>query len=184
MSKSAKQYIEQNDFKGAYERFLEAGARWKNHWFTACVEIFNNCKEFAKEFFIDVKEQIIKPITEYVKKSVPKKDGMAYTYIIKMFDDCGNWIFTKIGKTNNMKRRMAELSKEHYKKEDIHIDKIEVIKVYETANDNRAQCLESLFREYFEQFHALIPNDRFNAFEPSAADLAECDRKHALLSAI
>ena len=42
MAKSSTAYINENDFEGAKVRFEQSTARWKQHWFDTCMEIFES----------------------------------------------------------------------------------------------------------------------------------------------
>lgn len=180
--KSKAELIDTNDFEGARNRFENANGRWKKHWFDCCQQIFNSCKEWAKKYILDPITQTIHAIEEMIKKVKPKKEGTSHTYLIKMYDDCGKWVYTKIGKANVLKDRLNRLRKEHYNKENVQIADIEIIKTYELPNDDLAQVLESFMRNYFrknksENFH---PNDRFDAFEPTEEDFAVFENYYQL----
>ena len=165
--------IANNDFEQAKEKFENTTPRWKKYWFDCCKQIMENCKEWAKKYIIDPINMIIQPIANVIKKIKPKKEGTSNTYLIKMFDENGSWIFTKIGKANDIKKRMLDFRNHEYKRDGVIISNTEVIKSYELPNDDLAQILESFMRNYFrknktEEYH---PNDRFDAFEPTEEDL-------------
>ena len=170
MAKSGKMCVITNDFEEAKYRYENARSNWKDHWFFVCCEIFNNCKDWAKKYIIDTINKTIVTIKEVIKKTQPKTQKNSYTYLIKMFDDCGKWVYTKIGKTDNLKQRFGKLSKELYAREGVQIANIEPIKIYELPTDDLAQVLENFMRNYFRKSKVLIPNDRFSAFEPSIED--------------
>lgn len=181
--KSAKDYIATNDFKGAKERFDKANKGWKAHWFNTCVEIFDTCKDWAKEYIIDPINKTITAIKETIKKTVPKTLTTSHTYLIKMFDKNGEWVFTKIGKANDISKRIKDFINHHYSRQNITIADVEIIKEYEVPNDDLAQVLESFMRNHFRKSHELIPNDRFAAFEPTDEDLNEFERYYNLVLA-
>ena len=171
MSNSASYYIENNDFEGAKARFENANARWLEHWFNTCRVIYECSKEWAKKYVLDPVSKTITLVKNCIKKVKSCKASTSNTYLIKMFDTCGNWVFTKIGKADNLKQRLNQLKKYHYKKSNIHIGDIEVIKTYEVPNDDCAQVLESFMRNYFKKTKTCVPNDRFEPFEPTEKDL-------------
>lgn len=168
--KSASQYISSNDFEGAAERLESANGRWQGHWFNVCQTIMNNCKEWAKKYILDPITKTVRTIGEMVKKKQPKNVSQeSYTYLIKLFDEAGNWVYTKIGKANNVKQRMNQIRKEKYLGGN---GSVEIIKTYTLPNDDLAQVLESFMRGFFRKTRELIPNDRFEPFDPSEEDFA------------
>ena len=72
MSKPTRiDYIRENDFEGARERFESANKRWKQHWFNVCVEIAEKAKDWLKKYILD-------PVTltiERIKKVATKTEG-------------------------------------------------------------------------------------------------------------
>lgn len=169
---SAREMIEKNDFENAYIHFLNSNKRWKKHWFDACFTIANHCKEWLSKYVFD---PILYTIEKFIGKIKPKNSSQkSNTYLIKMFDTCGNWVFTKIGKANDLNRRMSEFKKTKYVRQNVEIGDIEIIKSYEVPNDDSAQVLESFMRGYFKKTKSNLnfyPNDRFDAFEPTQEDL-------------
>ena len=177
-------YVSTNDFEGAKERFDNANKRWKSHWFEACEEIFNACKDWAKKYILDKINKVILVIGDFITKKRPKEEGTSNTYLIKMFDEAGNWVFTKIGKANVIAKRMYGLLKHEYKRGGpVKISNIEIVKSYQLPNDDLAQVLESLMRAYFRKTRKFIPNDRFEAFEPTAEDLQVFENNYNLVMA-
>lgn len=171
MSKSASYYIENNDFEGAKLKFENSNARWLNHWFDACKTIYENCKEWSKKYVLDPIAKTISAIKDYITKKKPNKNSVSNTYLIKMFDICGNWVFTKIGKADVLSNRLNKLSSQYYARDGVQIGKVEIIKYYEVPNDDCAQILESLMRNYFRKTKRHIPNDRFEPFDPTEEDM-------------
>lgn len=184
MEKSYKEYISTNDFEGAKERFESANKRWKDHWFEACEKIFETCKDWAKKYILDKINKAILVIGEFITKRRPKdEEATSNTYLIKMFDEVGNWVFTKIGKANVVTKRMRDFINHEYKRDGVKISNIEIVKTYQVPNDDLAQVLESLMRNYFRKTHKYIPNDRFEAFEPTAEDLQVFENNYNLVMA-
>lgn len=173
---SAREMIANNDFENAYINFKNSNKRWKKHWFDTCFKIATQCKEWLSKYIFD---PILQTIEEFkvtiVNKIKPRNTNeKSNTYLIKMFDTCGNWVFTKIGKANDLKRRMSEFRKTTYTRQNIEIGDVEIIKSYEVPTDDSAQVLESFMRGYFKKTKSNLnfyPNDRFDAFEPTQEDL-------------
>lgn len=175
MAKSAKQYIEENDFEGALKRYDECYVRWQEHWFNTCYTIANNCKIWFDKYIFDPINKVIEKITKRKAKfQLPK----SYTYLIKMYDENDNYVFTKCGKTNNLNRRFKELSKKHYKVQDIKISRIEVVKTWELPNDHLAESMENEAKAYFSQFFFHYPKDRFEPIEFIEDDFRELDKRY------
>ena len=171
MSNSASYYIENNDFEGAKARFENANARWLEHWFNTCKVIYECSKEWAKKYVLDPISKTITLVKNCIKKVKSSKVSISNTYLIKMFDISGNWVFTKIGKADVLSTRLNKLSSQYYARDGIQIGHTEIIKSYEVPNDDCAQILESLMRNYFRKTKRHIPNDRFEPFEPTEEDL-------------
>ena len=173
MSKSKADLIASNDFENAKIKFENANGRWKSHWFDCCEQIMNNCKDWAKKYILDPIAMTITKIAEMIKKVKPKKEKNSHTYLIKMFDTNGNWVFTKIGKADSVSKRMNDFKNHEYKRNNVTIGNTEIIKTYELPNDDLAQVLESFMRNFFRRTKSenYYPNDRFDAFEPTAEDL-------------
>jgi hypothetical protein len=182
MSKSKADLIANNDFENAKIKFENANGRWKSHWFDCCQQIMNNCREWAKKYIIDPITMTIKAIGEMITKIKPKKDSTSHTYLIKMFDTSGNWIFTKIGKADVIQKRMNDFKNHEYKRNKVTIGSTEIIKEYELPNDDMAQILESFMRNFFRKTKSetYYPNDRFDAFEPTAEDLDTFEKYYQL----
>ena len=100
-----------------------------------------------------------------------------------MFDDAGKWVFTKIGKANVIAKRMRDFINHEYKRDGVTISDVEIVKSYQVPNDDLAQVLESLMRNYFRKSHEYIPNDRFVAFEPTDEDLQVFENNYNLVMA-
>ena len=182
MSKSKAVLIATNDFENAKIKFENANSRWKAHWFDCCQQIMTNCKEWAKKYILDPITMTITKIVEMIKKVKPKEEKNSHTYLIKMFDTKGNWIFTKIGKADSIEKRMKDFKNHEYKRNKVTIGATEIIKAYELPNDDLAQILESFMRNFFRKNKDVnyYPNDRFDAFEPTEEDLNTFERYYQL----
>jgi hypothetical protein len=164
MSKSAQDYISHNDFEGALKRYEEASGRWKPHWFATCETIYNSCTEWVSKYIID---PIAKTITKVVKAIRSKIVSVSNpcTYLIKMYDTDNNFVYVKIGKADNLKRRMGQLENYTYLRENTQIGRIEVVKTWEFANNDLAASFESFIHSKIKELYPKIrhiPNDRFD----------------------
>lgn len=169
-NKTGKQYIADNDLEGAIERLENSYKNWKSHWFEVCQIIMNNCKDWAKKYILDPITQTVRTIGDMIKKSKPKNTAQeSHTYLINLYDNAGNWVYTKIGKANNIQQRLRQIAKEKYLGGG---GRAEIITYYTLPNDDLAQVLESFMRGYFRKTKTLIPNDRFDPFTPTEEDLA------------
>lgn len=182
MSKSKAEIIASNDFELAKKKFENSNARWKNHWFDCCQQIFNSCKDWSKKYIIDPIAKTIYAINEMIKKVKAKTEKVSHTYLIKMFDTNGNWIFTKIGKADDIEKRMKDFRNHEYKRNNVTISTTEIIKTYELPNDDLAQVLERFMCNFFRKNKEVnyYPNDRFDAFEPTNEDLNVFERYYQL----
>ena len=79
--KSAKQYIIEDDFEGAFERFETTTKQWKNYWFEVCQQIANNCQEFLQKY-------IINPIDKTIQVISREKKQKKSIYDNKIIIDC------------------------------------------------------------------------------------------------
>ena len=185
MSESKEMLIYNNDFETAKKKFDNANARWKMHWFDCCKKIMEKCKEWGKKYIIDSINIAIVKISETIKKIQSKKQTTSHTYLIKMFDSAGKWVFTKIGKANDVSARMKDFENHEYKRNNVTISNTEVIKEYELPTDDLAQVLESFMRNFFRKTKEVnfYPNDRFDAFEPTQEDLNTFEKYFQLVTA-
>ena len=179
--KTYNEYVNDNDFEGARERFESASNRWREYWFDACVTIMKNCKEWAQKYIIDPIKLTITRIIQAVKPAFPIAPCV---YLIRMYDENDHFCFLKIGKTNNLNRRLKELSKYYYKMNDTHISRVELIKMWELPTDELAESCEKAMQHYFSKLYDRIPNDRYAPIEPKEEHLAKFDEIHTLLSTL
>lgn len=179
--KNYKYYVEHNDFEGARERFENANKRWRSYWLEACMEIMEKCKEWATKYIIDPINGTIQKIVTKVKEHF---DICPCVYLIRMYDDNDHFCFLKIGKTNNINRRMKELSSYHYKASNTTISRVDLIKMWKLPSDELAESCEKAMQHYFSKIFDRIPNDRYAPIEPNAEHIAKFDEIHALLSTL
>lgn len=179
MSKPTRAYyIRENDFEGAKERFDSANNRWKQHWFDVCMEIAEKAKDWLKKYILD-------PITltiEKVKKVANKSEG-SNVYLIKMFDINNVYTYLKAGKADILERRLKQLIK-LYKKENVFVSNIEVIKTWHLPNSHLAECFEQSVHAYLAKLFYHIPNDRYAPVELNEEHFAEIERRYEIISAL
>ena len=89
-NKNWKWYIDNDDLMGCYERFQNAPANWKNHWWSTIEEIFHSSEKWVKEYVLDPIQRTIVKLVKKIK-SVASALG-SYTYFIKIFDENGKQI--------------------------------------------------------------------------------------------
>lgn len=112
------------------------------------------------------------------------KESKCLVYIINMYDENDNWIFTKVGKSKNLLKRFQTLERQYYIKDNIQITHIEPICIFKVENDDLAQALESFIRYLFKKTREFIPNDRFKPFEISEEEWKELERYYELVCVI
>ena len=167
-NKNWKWYIDNDDLMGCYERFQNAPANWKNHWWSTIEEIFHSSKKWVKEYVLDPIQRTIVKLVKKIK-NVTSSLG-SYTYFIKIFDENGKWVYNKIGKGNDVIKRLNQQCGHTYK-EGITFSSYEIIKAYKLPTDDLALVLESFMRNYFRKSYYYVPNDRFEPFSPTEEDL-------------
>lgn len=173
--KTATMCIETNDFEEAKFRFDNAYRNWKEHWFNACYEIAKKCQCYLEEYGFDFDEIAIFPLGKKVNKN---NSGNAYVYLIKMFDDNGNFAFLKIGKTNDLSRRYRELRHSHYAG-NINIIWTEEIKTWELPSDFLAVGFEHILHHFLLTENLTnVPNDRWIPTELTAEQFLKMDEKY------
>lgn len=162
---TAEQYLKYNDFLGCLDRWENATKRWKEHWFSTCVAIYQKSKKWAKDFVIDLTNKVIariphSNIIEWNCKQVFYPQGTELFYLIRAVDKDNNLIFSKVGTTTrSITTRMLEHLK-YYK--NLGVKRIIIDKVYDCGNIP-AECFESYFRAvYIMQYpNTYHKNDRF-----------------------
>lgn len=171
-----KEYIENNNLEGAYHRYTIAYRNWKEHWWSVVVEIWNKCKDWAKKFALDLKEQ---KLVKLVKRGRPAKvSNIEYAceakgcgaYIVQHFDSKGRILWTKVGKADNVQKRLAEHLKKDYEGEAV---RALCLHFFPAKNKNHALSVENILRDHFEEKGCrLLGNDRFpTVHEVTAEDV-------------
>ena len=62
----------------------------------------------------------------------------SHTYLINMYDEEDNLVFTKIGKADNINKRFSALERQYYATQDIQIARIEPIYVFDVKKDKES----------------------------------------------
>lgn len=154
--KSMSDCLKTNDFEEAVYRWSHTTKNWASRWFDVCYQIFQQSKEWSKKYLIDPVKKIISKIQTPVE-SVQKGN---YFYLMRMFDETGRLVFSKIGTTT---RTIQQRMKEHYKSyKKLGITNIICDREY-NCGEIPPECLESYFRAcYIKKYpNAYVKNDRF-----------------------
>jgi hypothetical protein len=179
---SARDYIYCDDFEGAKSRFDIATARWKEHWFNTCREIFENDVKWAKRYKINIENQTIQVIFDIIDLDSIDSNSRSVVYLIEAYKQ-GQLTCTKIGTahSNFHSRRKDYLGEHNSKIEDWYRmgkpDTIVIRGIIYTnpeginkGNRKGIYCQKGLdieddFRDYFKKRNevAFTPNDRFMA---------------------
>lgn len=183
-NKTAVEYINDNDFEGAKEKFDTARGRWKKHWFDTCFQIAQTVKEWASKYIFDPLTLTITKIEMFVKKVVSQKEGEAYVYLIKMYDDNGQYTYLKAGKADNINRRMRELSNNLYRRENVQIANVDILQTWTLPSSHMAEAFEQVVHHYLSGLFRHIPNDRYEPVELDENHLAAINHKYELMSAL
>lgn len=169
-------YINNNDFEGAYSRYCRANSYWRPHWYETCEQIAKYAIDVAKNYIFDPIAKTITKIGKAIKRAGrPSKnvEDSSYVYLIRMFSN-GEEVFTKVGKANDIGARMNQLKKYKYKRENIQIDCIELVRCWSLPNSKFAESFESFVHGLMSREETLIPQDRYKP-------IAEMDRVAALI---
>ena len=178
-AKSAIQCIETNDFEEAKLRYDNARIMWVRHWFDTCYTIAKNNRHIFKQYVFDTDEARITALSS--AKINKRNGGEAYVYLIKMYDLEDNFVYLKGGKTNNLERRFYELGRQHYKREDLHISRVEEVKSWCLPSEHLAESFEQLLHAYFAKFLENTPNDRWTPTDIAEDDYAELERRYQII---
>lgn len=178
---TSSSYITNNDFEGAKERFVSANSRWKQHWFNTCVEIAKNCKVWFDKYILDPVNLTITEIVKKAKSVIKNCNETSNVYLIKMFDVNDRYVFLKGGKADNVSRRLRDLSRQEYKRDNIQISRVEIIKTWELPNSHLAESFEQALHAYLCNFFENIPNDRYYPTELTEEQFSELDRRYEII---
>ena len=172
--KSARDYIEENDFDGAFERLQNAtNKRWVNYWFGVCEQIACFCKEVAQKYILDPIQKTIveklkdtRPRVRWGDKIVAECDLLDHAtqkcYLFEFYNSHGELVCSKVGTTIRKvtQRLKEELRSETYSKLDCQ--RAVIKKVYDCGT-MPAEGAESYFRAYYIKKYpnSFKKNDRF-----------------------
>ena len=166
-------YINRNDLNGAYKRFVSAYRNWKDHWWAVVVEIWDRCKEWAKDYVLDVLNRTLLPkLIKRGRKSIANVEyecdayGMG-AYVVQHFDAQDNPLWIKVGKANDVHKRLNEHLTKDYRG---NAKRAVCLCFYPAKSDNHALSIENVLREHFNKEHYLLGNDRFPSLVNISAD--------------
>lgn len=185
-----QKYIDKNDLEGAYNRYATAYRNWKEHWWSVVEEIWKTCTEWAKKFILDPVAKVLQK-REEAKCRGRKSDaqimyecearGMG-AYIVKHYDSENNLLWTKVGKADNVVKRLREHLKKDYKGVAVFA---KCVGFYSAKNSDHALSIENVLRNHFNKNHALLGHDRFPTLEEvTAEDLTVLDEKMKVLATL
>lgn len=185
------EYLAQNDLLGAYQRFGDTTARWKDYWWEVVEEIFHKSEEWAKQYLLDPIERLLKRITRKRSITLAPKYYLNYkveaegcgAYIVEHFDSNGERLWIKCGKANDVKSRLVQHFKVDYKGE---AESGTVLGWFSCKNSNHALSMENVIRDYFEtKGFALLGKDRFPTLsELTAEDVQILSQKAEILATL
>lgn len=103
-------------------------------------------------------------------------------YICEMYDEEGNFLFGKIGYSNNYARR----SKEHLHNKKYNCSKIETKKVFMFEDEEVALSFENMLRKYYKEKYqdSFIRRDRFSEHLGSRKEIEEFEKKKRQLELV
>lgn len=173
---SAQDYIYNKDFEGAKERFDKTNYVWKQHWYDTCYEIARKEPRWFTFYTFYPKQLMIVEETRTEEMILDEIGNIVY--LIRMFNDNGEYVFLKGGKTNNLRRRMRELKGYHYKREHEYISSIEIIKIWKLPTEHLAESFEKLLHDYFCQSLEYFRQDRFTPTFVTEHDFEELEKRY------
>lgn len=169
-------YIENEDFEGAVNRWMNTSSNWKSRWFDVCKEIFDRSKKWMNDYIVNPIDRTIKKITKIITKKITKysdsiqiaegvdllDEAKEKCYLFTFFDENNKMVCSKIGTTTRkvLQRLKEELRSDTYKK--IGCVRAVVNRVYD-CGDIPAEGLESYFRAMYIRKYpkSFKKNDRF-----------------------
>lgn len=182
-TKSAIMYIEDNDFEGAVQRFYNTNTRWRRYWFEVCYEIATNDKRWFSFY-------TFYPNELWILEVEPTEDTFLdtvgnFVYLIKMFDENNEYVFLKGGKTIHLRERMSKLSKYNYKRENVQIARVEIIKTWNLPREHLAESFEQVLHDYFcNKKLQHFPKDRFTPTFVTENDFLELDKRYEIICSL
>lgn len=100
-------------------------------------------------------------LLEMCGESFDKRSGEAHAYVLWL-EDCG---MIKVGKTNNLKNRLRDLSKQY--------GMVKVLHVFDFSNEEDAYLMEVVLHKYYKKYYSdsvFIPQDRFLGADFNSTD--------------
>lgn len=181
MATNSMSWYEVNeDFEGAFERWLNTTPAWKGRWFETCAKIFTRTKKWVDKYVIDAANKTIHKIGSIklnfapkvrkdsrisISEDCPVFDNNANTqkcYLIEFYDEDGQFICSKVGTTIRtvQERVNEELKSKTYT--EMGAEACVIRRVY-NCGDIPAEGAESLFRATYIRKHpdSFKKNDRF-----------------------
>lgn len=171
-NKSAWDYVVENDFEGAVERYQTANARWRGHWWECVETIYKQCAEWSKKYILDPITRTITQVINTVKNVTKKRshskniccshgakvaiiykdncgediDGRQECYLFKFFDgENPEPIFSKIGTTTCTVNKRLRREIGDYRKNGFDIQRVEIDRIY-NCGEWPAEGAESMLR--------------------------------------
>ena len=185
-----QKYIDKNDLEGAYKRFSSTYANWKNHWWAVVEEIWNACKDWAKQFVLDPIKRVLRK-KEKIQCRGRKSDAQVMyeceahgtgAYIVKHYDAENHQLWTKVGKADDVEKRLVQHLKRDYKGKAVFAC---CVAFFPCKSADHALSMENLLRAHFSKMHALDGNDKFPTLvDVTAEDLATLDEKAKVLATL
>ena len=165
----------ENDYLSAIERYEETSARWKEYWWEGLQIIYQNCKEFAKNYVLNPIARTVQRLTSAIKRlskysnKIIVDNGIDLLdsanekcYLFEFYNSDNEHLCSKVGTTTRTvrERLKEELKSKTYK--EMGCDYAIVKRVY-NCNEIPAEGLESFLRaEYIKQYpNSFKKNDRF-----------------------
>ena len=189
-SNAQQKYIDSNDLEGAYKRFTSTNITWKNHWWSVVEKIWNSCKDWAKDFVLDPIKRILSR-RETIKSKGRKTDAqVAYlceahgmgAYIVKHYDAENHLLWTKVGKADDVNKRLRQHLKQDYKGVAVFA---QCVAFFPCKNSDHALSMENVLRHHFNTRFGLLGHDRFPELqEITSDDLEALNQKAEILATI
>lgn len=179
---SRQDYINDNDFEGALQRFETTNFRWKRHWWEALEEIYSKVKTLARKYILDAKNMIVKTVKQFSDMIICLVDNGdeegEKVYLFKFYDEAGDFQFSKIGTTiRKVSQRLKEEIRSYRKNFSIGYAVIESVF---NCGDLPAEGAESYCRaKFIKQYpHTFQKNDRFIGIDIPIEDFNEAVKSY------
>ena len=181
MAKSAYDCIHDNDFVSAKARYDNTTGRWLKYWFDTCFQIAQaNPKYLAKYLFDEETSQItsVRVVVKYADAAP------SHTYLVNLLNEQEKIVFTKVGKANEVGKRLTQILDKGYS--EATVADVSIIKVYEMPSEDLAEAFDSLIKHYIKQNKVVgyYPKDRFTPCEFTAEDFAYFEKLYKTIIAL